>query len=227
MKSTVQSPAQGRRVDFQFRFETADVEAKGSPGFAPARLRPVVEGEIHLVASVAHPIHHAQGGSGEPAFQEVVFDDDSLFGNACGFGQQGCGLLAVVEDIHQQNPINAFVIPGNALSVENLDGNPGLRTDQDIHSPDRELRVALAEFQDERPIPAADIEDRTPAWEKMFEVFTQNGDSSSAEVGGVNPLRDIHRRPIPSMLTKKLERIPWMPRAARVTPGITCRRVDA
>ena len=85
----------------------------------------------------------------------------------------------------------------------------------------------MAEQFGERPVSAAHIEKRALVWKKPGQVMGQGLDSARTQPSAMDLFCKVHRRLIPSMLTKNPERIVWMPRAASVIPGMLSRRVVA
>ena len=133
----------------------------------------------------------------------------------------------MVEHIDQQHVIEGAVIVRDALTIEEPDGYPGAGSPCDIDAGDLEPWLLLTEPFGECAVSAAHIEERALLREKPGQVMGERLDPAWTQPGAVDLFCKVHRRLIPNMLTKNPERIVWMPRAARVTPGTTCLRVEA
>jgi hypothetical protein len=61
--------------------------------------------------------------------------------------------------------------------------------------------------QTTKPIATTNVHHKKPIGNNFHEVIAENAGASSCDVVAVNAIGELHRRRIPKMLTKKLERI--------------------
>ena len=92
---------------------------------------------------------------------------------------------------------------------------------------DPEIRATLSDEPRQQAVAAADVQHPGALRQQRVHVLAQDPQSAVVVVTVVEALEPVHRRPIPRIETKKLHSTVWKPRAARVTPGTTKRRVRA
>lgn len=133
----------------------------------------------------------------------------------------------MVEYIDEEHVIKGLIVVGDALTIEESDGHPSAGSLCDIDPRDLEPWFFPAELLGQGPVSAAHIEEGALLGKQPGQVMGEGPHPARSQPGTMELLCEVHRRLIPSMLTKNPERMVWMPRAANVTPGTTCLRVDA
>src|SRR5262245_51063723 len=121
VKIALEDPARGRRVQSEPAVPDHDIEAQECKLVEPALTRPVVVGELHAVAAVAHPVHEAQHRSGDSSLQQVILDKDRLPADARRLTQQLPRFAGVVEHVDEHHDIEALAVEGKDASVELAD----------------------------------------------------------------------------------------------------------
>lgn len=77
----------------------------------------------------------------------------------------------------------------------------------------------------EPAVAAADVEDAPRFRKHLQQAVPKDAQPPREHDPLVEPVRQTHRRGMPSRLRKKLERIVWNPSVASVAPGMTRRIV--
>lgn len=175
---------------------------------------------------ITHPIHESKGGTGEPTLPQVILHQDHG-GDACRFPKKGFRVLRMVQDIHQEYHVDTPVTRRDPVPIESVDRNGSVGPNENIDATNGDVRSESNKGRRQPSIATAHVENPGAGWHERGEKGRKDGDSSARNPPLMQPLDPPHRRRMPRMLRKKLERNAWNPRTLSVIPGITQRMVRA
>jgi hypothetical protein len=110
-----------------------------------------------------------------------------------------------MQYIYEDHAVEGVVRMRDYQTVELADGNLRLGSDQHVDAFEGQIRTQGLQQAVERAVPASDVENASVHGKQTLEVLRQDTYAAVESMGFVEPLREIHRRPIPRMLTKKPE----------------------
>ena len=176
---------------------------------------------------VAHAVHEAQRWSGKNAIQIVVLDHDGALRDPRALAQDGERIIRVVQHVHEKNCVEAPITERNSASIkaDHLDVCVG--TDQNVDPFDRKVGPPRQQLAVKQAVAAAHVEHARALRDESGKVVSEHAHPPGGHVSAVDALGQPHFRPIPRMLTKKLEKTVWNPSAVSVAPGMTQRIVRA
>jgi hypothetical protein len=137
----------------------------------------------------------------------MILDQELATGDPAGFAEEVFGGFAVVERVDEKNRVEAGVAKGEPLAIEGRHGDRGARPHAYVDTADVQARPSFPQPPGQGAVPAAHIQQRAPFGQEPFEMTREHFDAATVQPPGVDFFSRVHRRLIPSMLTKKPERI--------------------
>jgi hypothetical protein len=181
------------------------------------------------VRAIADPVHEGEHPLVErPSGQVVLHDDDGR--DAGALGEEGDGVLRVVQDVDEERGRRRGVRQGKAPAVELPDRDRAGGAQEDVEPLWHDAGLERRDRGRESPAAAADVDEPSPG-EKRREGSGEDPDPPAEDEGAVRgrdrpePRPRAHRRFSPRIERKNDERSPCAPRTRRSAPGII-RRIE-
>jgi hypothetical protein len=136
----------------------------------------------------------------------VILNQDGVTAHTKGLLEETDGVFGVVEDIDEEDGVNAGVSIREMAAIEGRYRNPGFIPDQDVGSLNREIRTKAHDEMGDESVTAAYVQDTSVSWDQVCQVGAQHAGSPIGDVMLVGEFGDSHFLPRPMMLTMKLEK---------------------
>ena len=205
VKPSFEYPLGGPGIESK-RLLPGDPDLQGFEYLEPTLSTPVFITDWNPLTQVPGSIHETQRGPCEEPLQDVILDEDRVTADTKAFSKESEGVFDVVENVEEQNGVNAGVSVGKRTAVKELHGNPGFVPDPDVDSPNRKIRPKAHDPMGDESVTTADIQDASVSGDQVRHVETQHARSPVGNVMPMGKFSDSHFLPRPMMLTMKLEK---------------------
>lgn len=155
----------------------------------------------------------------------MVLDQEVRSRNTNGLPKKIHRLSSMMQDIHDENGVEASVRVRKGLPIKRLHRDVARLSDQNVDPGDRDVLPRFLNRLPQRTVATPDVEDSRSAGDERKKPISENANPAWKDETLMSSAEKRHRRRIPRMLRKKLDSTVWNPRAVRVTPGITHRIV--
>jgi hypothetical protein len=116
------------------------------------------------VGRVRKTLHQVKGLAGPQTVRLHVLDDHALPGNALRLAQQLQRLRCMVEDIDEQDEVDALVGHAEVCPIEKLYGHMRVGSCKYLDGAEPEIRAALEELARKQAVACANIDDGCTRW---------------------------------------------------------------
>ena len=176
---------------------------------------------------VAHPIHEPEGLLCQQTVSKMVLDDEVVPSDPSGFREQLPRVGTVVDGIHHEDDIHRLIVFGQVQAVVFHHFDLRIGSEQHVRASDDEIGSQGTQSSSQAAVAAAYIQYGDGLGHEFRQLMGEDPRAPFGHVSVMESFEPAQRRSIPRRLVKNPERMVWKPKAARVTPGITPRRVAA
>ena len=173
----------------------------------PIPSTPIITGKCNALSGVPHMIHQSQSRFGTHALQEMIFDNDALPRDTSRLTQESHRVGGVMEHIHEHHHIHAGRLKRDGSSVECSNRHPRFLSKKHIDTGKGKIFTFLIDGPCKLAAAAAHIQDGYILRENIRQVTGETTNTSFLDIPGVGKFHKVHRRRIPKMLTKKLDKM--------------------
>ena len=189
-------------IDPDFRLQAEMIEC-----LLPLAPGPVPAGHGNAVPCVAHTVHEREGRGREEPLANVVLDEEDAAGDTNRFREKTERILGVMQNVNEQNGLEASVGGGDREAVETVDGDRRARPNGDVEAADFQVGAPLEKRFRKRAVSRPQIQHACLRGNQGRQMAGQNAHAAREDAAPVKALEEAHRRFKPRMLKKKLERM--------------------